>query len=254
MAPGINRTAPAMSSSPRRRPAPPVLPELPASTAPPKKVAAPRLGRPSAASRTNDPDRTAQEILDVATKEFADKGFSGARVDEIAQSTRTSKRMIYYYFESKEGLYIAVLENAYRRIRSIENDLHLDELPPQDALKRLVAFTFDYHVANPEFVRLVMNENIHNGAFLAKSATIEQVNHSAIDSLTKLYKRGCADKVFRSGLDPVDLHMSISALCFFTVANRHTFSLGFKRDLTSPKALAARRSNIVDMVMRDVRC
>jgi len=189
----------------------------------------------------------------VATREFADKGFAGARIDEIAESTRTSKRMIYYHFESKEGLYLSVLEHAYQRIRRIEEELLLDALPPDEALEKLVAFSFDYHVANPQFVRLVMNENIHSGAFLAKSETINLVNQSVIDSLSRLVKRGCKAGVFRKGLDPVDLHMSISALCFFTVANRHTFSLAFKRDLTSPKALTDRRRSIVDMVMRDVR-
>lgn len=213
--------------------------------------ARPRRGRPPAEQR-QAPDHTAQDILAVATREFADKGFSGARIDAIAESTRTSKRMIYYYFDSKEGLYVAVLEDAYKRIRSIESGLNLDGFEPLEALQRLVAFTFDYHVAHPDFVRLVMNENIHNGAFLAKSESIQQVNRSAIDSLGRLYRRGCKAGVFRTGLDAVDLHMSISALCFFTVANRHTFSLGFQRDLSSPKALATRRRSIVDMVVRHV--
>lgn len=212
----------------------------------------PRRGRPSADQR-QAPDQTAQNILEVATREFADKGFSGARIDAIAESTRTSKRMIYYYFTSKEGLYLAVLEDAYKRIRSIESGLNLDGFEPLDALQRLVAFAFDYHVAHPDFVRLVMNENIHNGAFLAKSESIQQVNRSAIDHLNRLYRRGCEAGVFRTGLNAVDLHMSISALCFFTVANRHTFSLSFKRDLSSPKALAARRRSIIDMVVRHVR-
>lgn len=219
----------------------------------PQKPQAPRRGRPPASGGTDKADRSAQDILEVATREFADKGFAGARIDEIAESTRTSKRMIYYHFESKEGLYLAVLEHAYQRIRRIEDELLLDELPPDEALARLVGFSFDYHVANPQFVRLVMNENILNGTVLAQSKTIEQVNQTVIDSLARLVKRGCKAGVFRKGLDPVDLHMSISALCFFTVANRHTFSLAFKKDLTSPKALAERRRSIVDMVMRDVR-
>lgn len=213
----------------------------------------PRRGRPSAEQR-QAPDETAQHILEIATREFADKGFSGARIDEIAESTRTSKRMIYYYFTSKEGLYLAVLEEAYKRIRGIENALDLDGFEPLEALQRLVAITFDYHVAHPDFVRLVMNENILNGAFLAKSESIQQVNRSAIDHLARLYRRGCEAGVFRTGLNTVDLHMSISALCFFTVGNRHTFSVSFQKDLSSPRALAARRRSIVDMVTRHVRC
>ena len=221
-----------------------------ADSAPPPR---PRRGRPSADQR-QAPDQTAQNILEVATREFADKGLSGARIDAIAESTRTSKRMIYYYFTSKEGLYLAVLEDAYRRIRSIEGELKLDGCEPLEGLKRLVAFAFDYHVAHPDFVRLVMNENIHNGAFLAKSESIQQVNRSAIEHLSRLYRRGCEAGVFRTGLNAVDLHMSISALCFFTVANRHTFSLSFQRDLSSPRALAARRRSIIDMVVRHMQC
>ena len=207
----------------------------------------------AAVPRTNDPDRTMQNILEVATEEFASKGLSGARIDEIAASTRTSKRMIYYYFGSKEGLYIAVLEEAYRRIRAIEAELHLEDLPPEDALRKLVGFTCDYQLANPDFIRLVMTENIHRGEFLAQSKTIQQLNVPAINAVHDVYRRGVEAGVFRSHIDPVDLHMSISALCFFNVSNRHTFSLIFKRDLDSPAAIVARRDAIIDMVVRYVR-
>lgn len=214
---------------------------------------APRRGRPPASERGPDADHTRQNILEVATREFADKGFSGARIDEIAALTQTSKRMIYYYFNSKEGLYIAVLEHAYQRIRHIESELHLEDIAPEDALRRLVEFTFDYQVGNPEFIRLVMNENMHSGEFLAQSSLIQQLNTPAILGLSQVYERGCKAGVFRTGLDPIDLHMSISALCFFTVSNRHTFSLIFKRDLGSPATQALRRANIVDMIVRYVR-
>src|SRR5436309_11796248 len=109
--------------------------------------------------RTNDPEGNRRNIIAVATREFADKGFSGARVDKIAARTKTSKRMIYYYFGGKEGLYIAVLEEAYRKIRSVEATLDLAQRPPEEALRTLVAFTFDYQNAHPDFIRLVMNEN-----------------------------------------------------------------------------------------------
>ena len=210
-------------------------------------------GAKATPARTNDPSRTMADIVEVATKEFAEKGLSGARIDEIAASMRTSQRMIYYYFGSKEGLYIAVLEQAYRRIRSIENSLQLEDLAPEDALRKLVGFTFDYQMNNPDFVRLVMNENMHNGEFLAQSETIQQLNVPVIHAVETVYRRGVAAGEFRRGLDPVDLHMSISALCFFNVSNRHTFSLIFKRDLLSAESLARRRDSIVDMVVRFVR-
>lgn len=203
--------------------------------------------------RTNDPERTMAGILAAATHEFADKGLSGARIDEIAAATATSKRMIYYYFGSKEGLYVAVLEEAYRRIRRIEADLNLQDLAPEDALRRLVGFTFDYQLANPDFIRLVMTENIHRGEFLAQSESIQRLNVPAIDAVREVYERGVKAKVFRKGIDPVDLHMSISALSFFNVSNRHTFALIFKRDLDAPAAIAARRESVIEMVVRFVR-
>jgi AcrR family transcriptional regulator len=206
-----------------------------------------------AKTRTNDPERTMADILTVATREFAEKGLAGARIDVIAEAMRTSKRMIYYYFGSKEGLYVAVLEDAYRRMRAIEADLHLDDLAPEDALRRLVGFTVDYQLANPDFIRLVMNENMYRGEYLAQSKAIQQLNVPAIDGLRRVYERGLAAGVFRSGIDPVDLHMSISALSVFNVANRHTFSLIFRRDLESPAALIARRDSIIEMVVRFVR-
>jgi AcrR family transcriptional regulator len=206
----------------------------------------------SAPTRTNDPARTMAGILEVATKEFADKGLSGARIDAIAEATHTSKRMIYYYYGSKEGLYLAVLEESYRRMRQIEGDLHLDDLEPEAALRRLVEFTFDRHADNEDFIRLVMNENIQQGTFLAQSTSIQQLNVPAIESIRRLYQRGVEQGVFRDGLDPVDIHASISALTFFNVSNRHTFGLIFKDKARSAQS-ADRRASITDMVVRFVR-
>jgi len=203
-------------------------------------------------SRTNDPVRTMAEILQVATHEFADKGLTGARIDAIAAATRTSKRMIYYYFGSKEGLYVAVLEDAYRRIRQTEGEQHLEDMPPMLALRRLVEFTFDHHQGNQDFIRLVMSENIQRGQYLAQSKNVQQLNEVAIETIAKLYQRGVADGVFRTGLDPLDIHASISALSFFNVSNQYIFGLIFDSDVQTAEARNQRRSNIVDMVVRFV--
>lgn len=209
--------------------------------------------KPTTAARTNDPERTMADILEVATAEFAAKGLAGARIDEIAALTRTSKRMIYYYFESKEKLYVRVLEEAYRRVRRIESELHLADLAPEQALRTLVGFTVDHHHNHRDFIRLVMTENIHDGQFLAQSRTIQELNVPAIHAVEAIYQRGVAQGVFRPDIDPVDLHMSISALAFFNVSNRATFSLIFKRDLESPEAIATRRASIIEMVLRYVQ-
>ena len=229
----------------------------PVQTAPSRPQAARRTAAakaaPKRAPRTNSPERTMADILEAATREFADNGLAGARVDAIAAAMRTSKRMIYYYFGSKEGLYVAVLEEAYRRMRHIEAGLRLEDLPPEAALRRLVAFTVDYQRAHPEFIRLVMTENIHRGAYLRRSQQIHALNVPAIAGLRDVYQRGVAAGVFRRGLDPIDLHMSISALSVFNVANKHTFSFIFQHDLDSDAALVARRENIVEMIVRFVR-
>jgi len=202
--------------------------------------------------RTNDPDRTRANIMEVATHEFSEKGLSGARIDEIAERTQTSKRMIYYYFESKEGLYRAVLEDCYRRIRTIVSTLDLKAKPPMEALAQLVRFTFDYQLANPDFIRMVMVENIHHGEHIAQIPSLHSDNAEAIDALRDIVTRGVADGVMRKDIDPIDLHMSISALCGFSVGNRHTFSIVFRVDMTSPAATAARRESVTDMILRAV--
>jgi AcrR family transcriptional regulator len=206
-----------------------------------------RAGRPPASSE-RDADATRAEILSVATEEFSAKGLSGSRVDEIAERTHTVKRMIYYYFGSKEGLYRAVLENAYDHIRTIESDLDLDALSPQNAMRRLVTVTFDYHNKHPEFVRLVMNENIHQGAHIGHLPNIKDRNRTVIATLRKVIDRGVKAGCFRSDIDPIEVHMTISALCFYNVSNRYTFSTIFGRDMTSLKAAASRREVIADII------
>jgi AcrR family transcriptional regulator len=219
----------------------------------PKRASRPAKPGAAAPTRTNDPERTRANILQVAEAEFGEKGLAGARIDEIAAATKTSKRMIYYYFGSKEGLYLAVLEEAYRRVRDVEGELHLQDLSPEEALRRLVAFTFDHHLQHESYIRLVMSENIHRGQYLAQSQRIQELNVPAIAAIRNLYERGVQQGVFRPGLDPVDIHASISALSFFNVSNRHTFGLIFKLDMTSPAYIAHRRENVVEMILRFMR-
>jgi AcrR family transcriptional regulator len=212
-----------------------------------------RRGKPeSGGSRAQDPEGTRRNILDIASEEFALYGLSGARIDEIAARTRSSKRMIYYYFGDKEGLYLRALENAYRLVRKGEAKLDTDGLPPLAALARLVEFTFDHHHQHEEFIRMVMIENIHHGQYLERSDVIRELNVTAIDHIARIYERGVSDGLFRAGIDPVELHWQVSALCFFNVSNRATFSKIFGRDFGSEESLARLRRNVVDMVLRFV--
>ncbi|CAD7048861.1 TetR/AcrR family transcriptional regulator [Pseudorhizobium endolithicum] len=199
--------------------------------------------------RKNDPEKTREDILRVATEEFSAYGLSGGRVDAIAEKTRTSKRMIYYYFGSKEGLYLAVLEKAYRKIRSLEADLALAGMPPVEALRTLIASTFDHDENNPEFVRLVSIENIHHANHMKRSSEIGELNISIVRTIGEILERGRSEGVFRREIDAVDLHMLISAFCFFRVSNRYTFGTIFHRDLSSPDLYNRHKRMISDAVI-----
>jgi len=211
-------------------------------------MAATKLQQPRA-RRQRDPEQTRAEILQVAADEFAEHGFAGARVDRIAAQMRTTKRMIYYYFGSKEDLYLAVLERAYAAIRREEQEIDVDHLDPIAAIRRLAELTFDHHEANPSFLRLVSIENIHRAEHLRRSSQITHLNVPAIDLIARILKRGYASGAFVRRVDAIDLHMMISAFCVFRVSNQHTFGVIFDRDLTSPDLRDRYGKMLADMVV-----
>ena len=213
------------------------------------KASRPKTARPKA-----DEDGTRATILNVALQEFSRLGLSGARIDAIAAESGINKGMIYYYFGSKEDLYVAALEESYRRFRQIEVDIRIDDdVPPVPALRALVGASFDFHAAHPAFIRMVMSENINQGEYIRKIPELRAINRSAITSLDRICRRGIAQGVFRADIDTVDLHMSISALSFYNVSNRHTFSYIFDRDLAAADVHAARRESVIDTILRSVR-
>lgn len=183
--------------------------------------------KPRRSGWKQNPEAVQADILRVALEVFARNGLTGARVEEIAARTQTSKRMIYYYFGDKEGLYLRSLEEAYRSVRTQEAALDLEGLGPVDALERLIEFTFDHHRQNEDFIRLVMIENIHRARFLENSKAIRDLNKGAIASLEKVIARGKALGLFRADIDPLSVHWQISALSFFNVSNRSTFTKVF---------------------------
>lgn len=205
------------------------------------------------ASWTQDPEGVRRSILAAARREFVENGLSGARVDEIAAQTATSKRMIYYYFGDKEGLYRAVLEAMYERIRSFERSLDLGSLPPREAMMKLVGFTFDYHVENHDFVRMVMVENVHHARNLSASSEIAGLNRSVIDVIREIYERGVATGLFRPGYTPLDIHLTASALSFYNVSNRATVGQVFGYDMCAPDHQARRRAMTIDAVLGMLR-
>ncbi|MFE6035967.1 TetR family transcriptional regulator [Streptomyces sp. NPDC056452] len=201
------------------------------------------------AGRTRDAARTRDEILTVATREFARLGYAGARVDEIAASTRTTKRMIYYYFGGKEQLFTAVLERAYSRIREAEQLLDVEHLDPVAAVRRLAELTFDHHEDHPDFIRLVSIENIHEAEHIAASAELSRIGSPAIDVLRRILDAGRASGLFTADVDAVDLHAMISSFCFFRIANRHTFGALFGRDLVATDRREHYRTMLGDMII-----
>jgi AcrR family transcriptional regulator len=203
-----------------------------------------------AAERVRDAARTRGEILDVATAEFAAHGYNGARVDEIAALTRTTKRMIYYHFGGKKQLYIAVLERAYTRIRSAEQQVNVDEMDPVSAVRRIAEITFDHHEAHPDFIRLVSIENVHNAEHVKELTAMVDLGTPVIRLLDELLARGRASGAFRTHADAIDVHMMISAFCVFRVSNRHTFGAIFGRDLVDPARHDYYRAMCGDMIVR----
>jgi AcrR family transcriptional regulator len=207
------------------------------------------VSRTTDTERQRDPERTREEILDVALREFARHGYSGARVDEIAARTRTTKRMIYYYFTSKEQLYIAVLERAYSTARDAERHVDVDHLEPVAAIRTLAELTFDHHESHPDFISLVAIENIHHGEFIAKSAALAELNTPAVSVIARILERGYASGAFRRPAVALDVHMMISALCFFRVSNQYTFGTIFGVDLLDPARREHYRKLVGDMVV-----
>ncbi|AJF69089.1 TetR/AcrR family transcriptional regulator [Streptomyces vietnamensis] len=210
-------------------------------------AAVPPSSRP--VKRTRDAARTRAEILDVATEEFARLGFAGARVDEIAARMRTTKRMIYYYFGSKEQLFTEVLERAYTVIRDEEQKLDVEHLDPVSAIRRLAELTFDHHEAHPDFIRLVSIENIHEAEHISGSPSLASLSSPAIDVIARILEAGRAEGVFTADVDAVDLHAVISSFCFFRISNRHTFRALFGRDLTDAARRAHYRTMLGDLVI-----
>jgi AcrR family transcriptional regulator len=186
-------------------------------------------------------------IIDIATHEFVEKGLAGARIDEIAG--KSTKRKIYYYFEGKDELYRAVLARAYRRVRQSESEVDVTSGTAADALRRLIEHDVHYHSEHPELVRLVMNENIHRAEHLKQISGASEGNRPVIDLLQSILTRGEKEGIFRPGIDPIELHMTMTALAFYNVSNQFTFAHNFGIDMSSPAAIARRAEQVGDIIL-----
>lgn len=196
-----------------------------------------------------DADRTKEQILLAAYAEFAANGFEGARVDTIAERAVANKRMIYHYFENKEGLFQAVLERAYEEIRSREQELNMDGRDPEEAIRELVAFTFSYFHERPEFIRLLNNENLYDAEHIRTSKVVAELHSPFVDQLRYVLARGVQKGVFRSDTDPVQLYITIAGLSYFYFSNAKTLSVIFARDMLAKEARSERLRHITNVVI-----
>lgn len=199
--------------------------------------------------RLRDAERSQAAILLAARDEFAGHGLAGARVDRIAERAQVNKRLIYYYFNSKDDLFLAVLEQAYADIRAAERELHLRDMPPTQAIRRLTEFTWEYYLAHPEFLTLLNSENLHQGRHVAQSSRAREMNSPLVETLAQILERGRAEGTFRGGIDPVQLYVSIAGMAYFYLSNNHTLSAIFGRSLMTPKAQHERISHMCDVIL-----
>jgi AcrR family transcriptional regulator len=218
----------------------------------PGKAPAARASKPNPDS-IRDAERTKQAILDAAKVEFAEKGLAGARVDAIAEQSGANKRMLYYYFGSKEDLYVAVLEDVYGAMRQTESQLDLTHLEPMAALQRLIEFKFDYYLKHPIVIRILAGENLHEARFLKRSKQLRDMHVSLVASLETVLAAGRKIGTMKAGIDAVQLYISIAGLSYFYFANAATLSTAFDRVLMSAQELKRRRAHAVEVILGYVR-
>jgi AcrR family transcriptional regulator len=209
--------------------------------------------RTAAMRKPKAPAANRARIIKAAMAEFAARGFKGASMDAIAARTHTTRALINYHFGGKEKVYLAVLEHVYAEIRRAESLLDLDHLPPADAIRRIVEFTYGYYLSHQDFVRIVVAENQAKGRHFRKSKAMRTLNRPIIDTLSRVVVRGRADGAFREDVDPVELHMAIAALGMFNITNQYTFGAIFQRDMGTKGDVRRRRAMVVDVILSYVR-
>ncbi len=199
--------------------------------------------------RRRDPDQTRRAILEAARTEFCQHGFNGARIERISRRSKTNMRMIYHYFGNKEGMYLSVLESVYSDIRNQELELDLAAKPPLDAMRRLVLFSFDFFATRSDFIALISTENILKARFLKRLPSIQAMSVPLLDAIRDMLYRGESEGTFRSGIDPLQLYVTIVAQCQLHISNRYTLSVLFNQDLNDKEWLRERREHTVEIIL-----
>jgi TetR/AcrR family transcriptional regulator, upper aerobic nicotinate degradation pathway regulator len=209
-------------------------------------------GRPPAKNGDGAPG-TRDSILQAAVKVFSERGLGGGRINLISRAAHSNDRMIYYYFGSKEKLFVEVLGKIYRDMWEAESALNLDQEDAVSALTQIVQFTMNHYLTHPEMLALLNNENLHKGRYVSKSKAMKELSSPALDLMERIYRRGVADGVFRKGIAPLHIYLSILALNYFYVSNRYTLSSFLGMDLMAADHLSAWRTWVTEMVLNGVK-
>jgi TetR/AcrR family transcriptional regulator len=207
----------------------------------------------SIAPRRRNPVATKRALLAAARVAFAEHGFAGARVDDIAERAGVNKQLVYHHYGDKDGLYLAVLERLYEEIRQAEAKLNLSGLEPEDAMRKLVGASFDHLAANPDFVALLNDENRQGARHVKASTKLPSMHSPLVATIGEMLKAGVQAGVFRPGINAMQLYISIAGLSFFFFSNAPTLSAIFRSTLDSPAARRMRKRHVIDMVMQALR-
>lgn len=213
----------------------------------------PKLKPNGKTPQRRDPAGTRQKLLTAARREFARSGLAGARVDEIAERAGVNKQLVYHYFGDKDALYLAVLEWVYEEIRTQERKLNLEGLPPEQAIRKLIEASFDHLAAHPDFIVLLNDENRGGARHVRGSRRLEAMHSPLVSMVSRILREGVRAGIFRKGVNPVHLYISIAGLSYFFFSNTPTLSAIFGKDLSSAKAQRARRKHVVDLVLQALR-
>lgn len=203
--------------------------------------------------RAQQADQTRARILQAAITVFTRDGYSGGRIEKISAEAESNDRMIYYYFGSKEKLFVKVLEHTYEQFNRAESLLPLDPSTPVQTLRQLVAFVWDYYVSHPEFVAILSIENLHKGKHARQSGELRRLSGEAVGVLRPIIDAGQAQGLFRQDLDIKHVYLMIASLCYFYNSNLHTLSSFLGQNMAAEEERTDWLAFIQDLVMRGVR-
>jgi TetR/AcrR family transcriptional regulator len=209
--------------------------------------------KPAKARQKRNADITRAKILQAAISEFGERGFAAASTDDMAERCGVNKRMIYYYYGSKEGLYLAALESVFENLVTREREIKIEDLDPAVAIETIINLKIDYYLQNPHFVSFLSMENLYKARHLRKSKKLALFRATLTELITRILNRGQHSGQFRTDIEPVDFYVSMCALCIMYFSNQHTLGVIFEREMMTRANLERRRRTVIDFVLGYLR-